>query len=123
MICILSEYTYILAPQAAVVRVEGRQYGVDVYYCQEVQEDAIDAAYITALQVWTMNGLVKDNAPFFFFFFFLARRHLFLSLFECPSPSLHLTASYVLTETSLIPSSINHTYIHTYIHPYPSTDT
>jgi len=35
----------------AVVRVEGRQFPVDVLYCEEPQEDVIDAAFLATLQV------------------------------------------------------------------------
>jgi HrpA-like RNA helicase len=36
---------------AAVVKVEGRQFAVDVYYASEPQDDYVDAACVTALQV------------------------------------------------------------------------
>lgn len=34
-----------------VVRVEGRQFPVEVLYCEEPQEDVIDAAFLATLQV------------------------------------------------------------------------
>ena len=35
----------------AVVKVEGRQFPVDVFYCAEPQEDVIDAAFLATIQV------------------------------------------------------------------------
>lgn len=37
--------------ESAVVRVKGRQFGVDVFFCDEAQEDYVDAACVAALQV------------------------------------------------------------------------
>lgn len=45
----------------AVVRVEGRQFPVEVFYCDEPQEDVIDAAFLATLQVrgrWAVGGSV-----------------------------------------------------------------
>jgi len=42
--------------KAEVMRVVGRQYPVEVYYCQETQEDAVDAAHLTILQVQRERG-------------------------------------------------------------------
>lgn len=47
-----------------VVRVEGRQYGVDVYYCHEAQEDSIDAACLTVLQIHESEPLPGDILVF-----------------------------------------------------------
>lgn len=47
-----------------IVRVEGRQYGVDVYYCNEAQEDSIDAACLTVLQIHESEPLPGDILVF-----------------------------------------------------------
>lgn len=47
-----------------VVTVEGRQYGVDVYYCEEAQEDVIDAACLTTLQIHESEPLPGDILVF-----------------------------------------------------------
>jgi len=47
-----------------VVRVEGRQYGVDIYYCDEAQEDSIDAACLTVLQIHESEPLPGDILVF-----------------------------------------------------------
>jgi len=47
-----------------VIRVEGRQYGVGVYYCHEAQEDSIDAACLTVLQIHDSEALPGDILVF-----------------------------------------------------------
>lgn len=47
-----------------VVRVEGRQYGVGVYYCHEAQEDSIDAACLTVLQIHDSEPVPGDILVF-----------------------------------------------------------
>lgn len=39
----------------AVVRVEGRQFPVDVFFCEEAQDDVIDSAFLAILQVRSVS--------------------------------------------------------------------
>lgn len=52
------------ASMVGVVRIEGRQYGVEVYYCEEAQEDSIDAACLAVLQIHESEPLPGDILVF-----------------------------------------------------------